>query len=131
MLCNSGIDSFNAVLRIYDFIDTEKEVIHCAETDRKFEIYNKKSKKGLPVLIFGIVILIAFLPLLLLILTFGYICNLIKYKDKIYTFAMNGQTGRFVGDLPMDKGAFWKWLMGVTGAVSAAALAVSYLLWLL
>jgi hypothetical protein len=31
----------------------------------------------------------------------------------------------------MDKGAFWKWLMGVTGAVSAAVFAVSYLLWLL
>ena len=24
-----------------------------------------------------------------------------------YTFAMNGQTGKFVGDLPMDKGKFW------------------------
>lgn len=25
-----------------------------------------------------------------------------KFKDKSYTFAMNGQTGKFVGDLPMD-----------------------------
>ncbi len=31
------------------------------------------------------------------------------WKDKKYTFAMNGQTGKFVGDLPMDKGAYWKW----------------------
>lgn len=27
-----------------------------------------------------------------------------KYKDKMYTFAMNGQTGKFVGNLPLDKG---------------------------
>ena len=26
----------------------------------------------------------------------------VKYKDKMYTFAMNGQTGKFVGDLPSD-----------------------------
>ena len=27
----------------------------------------------------------------------------IKYKDKIYTFAMNGQTGKMIGDYPVDK----------------------------
>lgn len=27
-----------------------------------------------------------------------------KYKGKVYTFAMNGQTGKFVGNLPADKG---------------------------
>lgn len=27
----------------------------------------------------------------------------IKYKDKIYTFAMNGQSGKLVGDIPVDK----------------------------
>lgn len=27
----------------------------------------------------------------------------IKYKDQIYTFAMNGQTGKLVGDIPIDK----------------------------
>ena len=26
-----------------------------------------------------------------------------KYHDKVYNFAMNGQTGKFAGDLPMDK----------------------------
>ncbi|MBR3786746.1 MAG: IBR domain-containing protein [Firmicutes bacterium] len=34
------------------------------------------------------------------------------YKGKPYTFAMNGQTGKFIGDLPADEGAlkkfFWK-----------------------
>ena len=25
-----------------------------------------------------------------------------KYNGKVYSFAMNGQTGKFAGDLPMD-----------------------------
>ena len=27
----------------------------------------------------------------------------IKYRDKMYTFAMNGQTGKIVGDLPLGR----------------------------
>lgn len=27
----------------------------------------------------------------------------IKYKDKLHTFAMNGQTGKMIGDIPIDK----------------------------
>ena len=53
------------------------------------------------------------------------------WKGKKYTFAMNGQTGKFVGDLPVDKGAYKRWLFGLTAAISAAAFAGSYLLWLL
>lgn len=35
----------------------------------------------------------------------------IKYNEKIYTFAMNGQTGKMIGDLPYSKGkAFLLWL---------------------
>ncbi|MGN0298060.1 MAG: hypothetical protein ACI4C1_02555 [Lachnospiraceae bacterium] len=30
------------------------------------------------------------------------------WNGEKYLFAMNGQNGRFVGDLPCDKGAFWK-----------------------
>ena len=54
-----------------------------------------------------------------------------KWNGKTYTFAMNGQTGKLVGDLPMDKALYNKWFFGVTAAVSAAAFAISYLLWLL
>lgn len=41
-----------------------------------------------------------------------------NWEDKIYTFAMNGQTGKFVGDLPMDKKARNKWflLLALIGA---------------
>ena len=36
----------------------------------------------------------------------------VKYKDKIYTIAMNGQTGKMVGNIPIDKKkAFFVWLL--------------------
>ena len=54
-----------------------------------------------------------------------------KWNGKTYTFAMNGQTGKLVGDLPMDKALYNKWFFSITAAVSAAAFAISYLLWLL
>ena len=53
------------------------------------------------------------------------------WNGQKFTFAINGQTGKIAGDLPMDKGAFWRYLLGVTGAVTAAAFAISYLMWLL
>ena len=33
------------------------------------------------------------------------------WKEKKFTFAMNGQTGKLVGDLPADKGAFWRFVL--------------------
>ena len=42
------------------------------------------------------------------------------WNDKTYTFAMNGQTGKFVGDLPIDQSAYRKWF-AVYGAGIAAA----------
>lgn len=53
------------------------------------------------------------------------------WNGQKYTFAMNGQTGKFVGDLPLDKGTYKKWLFGLTGFIGAAVFAASYLLWLL
>ena len=37
----------------------------------------------------------------------------IKYKDKMHLFAMNGQTGKFVGNIPVDKGKFWSTFFGI------------------
>ena len=53
------------------------------------------------------------------------------WQGKQYTFAMNGQTGKLVGDLPLDKAAYKRWLFGLTGAIGAAIFTVSWLLWLL
>ena len=51
------------------------------------------------------------------------------WNQEKYTFAMNGQTGRLVGDLPLDRGAFWKWLLFLTGICSAGAFLILFLLW--
>lgn len=51
-----------------------------------------------------------------------------RYKDKNYIFAMNGQTGKFVGDLPVDWGKFFLWWVGVAAAVSVIAYGIAQLL---
>lgn len=51
-----------------------------------------------------------------------------KYRGKDYLFAMNGQTGKFVGNLPVNWGAFWGWLLGIAGVVAAIAFGISFLL---
>jgi hypothetical protein len=36
----------------------------------------------------------------------------VKYKDKIHTIAMNGQTGKMIGDIPIDtKKAILIWII--------------------
>lgn len=54
-----------------------------------------------------------------------------KWQGNTYTFAMNGQSGKFVGDLPLDKGAFWRKFGLFTGifgvAASAFAVLIDYL----
>lgn len=46
-----------------------------------------------------------------------------KWQDKDFLFAMNGQTGRLVGDLPVSRPK----LIGILGTVFAALLAVMWL----
>ena len=53
-----------------------------------------------------------------------------RWEDKDFLFAMNGQPGRLIGDLPVDKGAARKWMLGLTAALSAASYGVMWLLWL-
>ena len=53
-----------------------------------------------------------------------------SWQGNNYIFAMNGQTGKFVGNLPVDKVAARKWTLGLTAAVGAASYAVMWLLWL-
>ncbi len=54
-----------------------------------------------------------------------------QWNGQNYTFTMNAQTGKLVGDLPMDKSLWRKWFFGIAGAVSAAVFALTYLFWLL
>ncbi|MBE5851428.1 MAG: hypothetical protein E7299_00500 [Lachnospiraceae bacterium] len=53
------------------------------------------------------------------------------WNGEKYVFVMNGQTGKFAGDLPLDKAAYKKWLFGLTGLIGVAIYAISYLMWLL
>ena len=53
------------------------------------------------------------------------------WNGEKYVFAMNGQTGKMVGDLPLDKKAFWKWVGILTAALGGAAYAVMWLIALL
>lgn len=49
------------------------------------------------------------------------------WRGEKYIFAMNGQTGKFVGNLPVDRGAWWRWF-GLFTALFGAAI---YLVWTL
>jgi hypothetical protein len=45
------------------------------------------------------------------------------WRGQRFTFAMNGQTGRMIGDLPLDRQAYWRWF-GLLASVSAVVGAV-------
>ena len=51
------------------------------------------------------------------------------WKDKEFMFAMNGQTGKLVGDLPLDKGAKRRWFWSLFLAVGVAVPALLALVW--
>ncbi|MBO5867959.1 MAG: IBR domain-containing protein [Oscillospiraceae bacterium] len=53
-----------------------------------------------------------------------------KWNGEMYTFAVNGQTGKIVGDLPMDMGLFWKWFLGLIAGIAALTVGIAYLSWL-
>jgi len=52
----------------------------------------------------------------------------IKYMDKMYKFAVNGQTGKIVGEYPVDKSKKWKYFGKVAGIAYAAAATIAYFL---
>lgn len=53
------------------------------------------------------------------------------WRDEKFTFAMNGQTGKFAGNLPMDNGLFIKWLLGVWGASALVLIIINIIMHLL
>lgn len=54
-----------------------------------------------------------------------------NWNGNKYTFAMNGQTGKFVGNLPVDKGIYWKYFLGIGAAAAAIAYGIMFLIHLL
>ena len=54
-----------------------------------------------------------------------------SYKGEKYTFAMNGQSGKFIGNLPVDKGKLAALFSGLTVGVGAVAFLLGLLAYLL
>ena len=52
-----------------------------------------------------------------------------SWQGKNFIFAMNGQTGKFAGDLPLDKGACRRWFWGITLGIGVAISALIALTW--
>ena len=44
-----------------------------------------------------------------------------KYEDRIYSFGINGQSGKMVGSLPVDKGKYFKY-MGLAAVIALAVM---------
>ena len=51
-----------------------------------------------------------------------------RYQNKLYTFAMNGQTGKMVGNLPIDWKLFWMYLLTVGLGSGALICAIACLI---
>jgi DNA-directed RNA polymerase subunit RPC12/RpoP len=49
------------------------------------------------------------------------------WRGQRFTFAMNGQTGRMVGDLPLDRAAYWRWFALLGGGTAAAAAVIAFM----
>lgn len=52
----------------------------------------------------------------------------VKYKDKYYLFAMNGQTGEFIGNMPIDKKKVWLYGIKIFLGVFLGIIALLFIL---
>jgi DNA-directed RNA polymerase subunit RPC12/RpoP len=50
-----------------------------------------------------------------------------KWSGTNYLFAMNGQTGKLIGDLPVDKGRYWSWFFRIAAPVAAVLAAILFI----
>ncbi len=51
----------------------------------------------------------------------------VKYKDKNYAFAMNGETGKFIGDLPIDEMKYRFIMLGIFAIVTVLLSVIQFL----
>lgn len=51
-----------------------------------------------------------------------------KWNGRDFLFAMNGQTGKLIGDLPVDKGKYFAWFAGIALPLMAIILGFWFLL---
>ena len=53
----------------------------------------------------------------------------VRWEGKSYMFAMNGQTGKYVGDLPCDRGLYRKYFFRTTAITASITMAILSLFW--
>ena len=51
-----------------------------------------------------------------------------RYRDKDYIFAMNGQTGKVIGEPPVSRGKVAGWFAGISAAAFAILMVIGGLL---
>ena len=49
-----------------------------------------------------------------------------RWNGQSFLFAMNGQTGKLIGDLPVSRGRYWGWFAGIALPVAGALAAMLY-----
>ncbi|MCL1835223.1 MAG: hypothetical protein FWG48_03590 [Oscillospiraceae bacterium] len=49
-----------------------------------------------------------------------------RWSNQSFLFAMNGQTGKLIGDLPVDKGRYWSWFFRIAGPLAAVLAALLF-----
>ena len=49
-----------------------------------------------------------------------------RWNGKNYMFAMNGQTGKLIGDLPVSMGRYWAWFAGISLPLMAVLAGILY-----
>ena len=49
-----------------------------------------------------------------------------RWNDQSFLFAMNGQTGKLIGDLPVSRGRYWGWFARIAIPVAGALAALLY-----
>ena len=54
----------------------------------------------------------------------------VKYNNKYYTFAMNGQTGEIVGDIPINKTKVALWSIAIFVIIFSIVILISFLIYL-
>lgn len=53
----------------------------------------------------------------------------VKYKDKFYLFAMNGQTGEFIGNIPLDKKKVAIWFICILVGCCLVGSVIAYMMY--
>jgi len=50
-----------------------------------------------------------------------------RWNGQNFLFAMNGQTGKLIGDLPVDKGKYWRYFLGIALPLMAIILGLWFM----